>query len=63
MGCQNENDLKIEGGVLISLDLPRIFGFFWTALPLHASVYYITRIHVLLYAHVYVPIIPFFYGE
>lgn len=28
MGCQNENDLKFEGGVSISLDFLEIFGFF-----------------------------------
>lgn len=26
--CQNENDLKFEGGVPISLDFCEIFGFF-----------------------------------
>ena len=57
MGCQNENDLKIKGGVLISLTFLEIFGFFWAAIHHHVSVYYITRIHVLLYAHVHVPIV------
>jgi hypothetical protein len=57
MGCQNENDFKIEGGVLISLTSSRIFGFFRTALHHHVSVYYITRVHVLLYAYVHVPIV------
>lgn len=44
MGCQNENDLKIDGGGLISLDFLEIFGFFWTY-PTHA------RKCLLYYAH------------
>ena len=60
MGCQNENDLKIKGGVLISLDFLEIFGFFGLGWSSRSSLSHYARACAGMHVHVRIGSARFF---